>query len=100
MLFESAVKLQHLLSALGIPRKMLHVFYLTLGSLRLRPEGRRTNPSRGAAPTVLMLLMSCSSDSHLAALPERREGHPAGGPLPGELLLPGGGAAQQARGGG
>ncbi len=39
-------------------------------------------------------------DSNSAPLPKRCEGHPAGGPLSGELLLSGGGASQQARGGG
>lgn len=50
---------------------------------------------------ILWQISLCiSSDSDSAPLPECCEGHPAGGPLPGELLLSGGGAPQQAGGGG
>lgn len=41
-------------------------------------------------------LLDCNS----SPLPKCSEGHPAGGPVFGELLLSGGGAPQQARGGG
>lgn len=47
---------------------------------------------------ILSEIFLCSSDSDSAPLLERCEGHPAGGPLPGELLLSGGGAPQQAGG--
>lgn len=38
-------------------------------------------------------------DGHFTSLPQRGARHPAGRALPGELLLAGGGATQQARGG-
>lgn len=45
------------------------------------------------------LLLLFSSDSDSAPLLKRCEGHLAGRPMSGELLLSGGGAPQQARGG-
>lgn len=45
-------------------------------------------------------LLLFSSDSDSAPLLKRCEGHLAGSPMSGELLLSGGGAPQQARGGG
>lgn len=42
----------------------------------------------------------CPADRHVAPVPERGACHAAGRPVPGELLLAGGGAPQQTRGGG
>lgn len=46
------------------------------------------------------LIQFLSPDSDSAPILKRCKGHLASGPLPGELLLSGGGASQQARGGG
>lgn len=53
----------------------------------------------GTDPAVDLYSVS-PLDSDSAPLLKRCEGHLAGRPVPGELLLSGGGAAQQARGGG
>lgn len=50
--------------------------------------------------TLILFCFSPLPDSDPAPLPKCCEGHPAGRPVFGEFLLTGGGASQQARGGG